>query len=271
MDLAATDYDPRRLAREQGQRLRAGLLGWLGFVAVLALVHVLTIAWPQLSGWALVPLTVPGLVGLVSAPLLHADFGHLLSNAFALVVLGTLVSVVYPKSVSRLVLAGWIGAGVFTWFIGRPSTHLGASGLVHALFFAIFALALLRRDRPAIVAALVAVLLFGGMLLTVLPQELRISWEMHAGGALSGLLGAWAWRHRDPPPPRPLYSWEVEERDAQALAEAKALDTDTYEPERPRDVPVLWVRPDAPAEADDETRGRVLPFRRPDDRGGQAP
>jgi membrane associated rhomboid family serine protease len=258
MESATTDYDPRRLAREQGQRLRAGLLGWLGFVALLALVHVLTIAWPNLSAWALVPLEPRGLVGLLTAPLLHADFGHLLSNAFALVVLGTLVTVVYPRSASRLVLAGWIGAGVFTWFIGRPSVHLGVSGLVHALFFAVFALALLRRDRPAIVAALVAVLLFGGMLLTVLPQELRISWEMHAGGALSGLIGAWAWRYRDPPPPRRLYSWELEEQQAEALAEAKAIEADTLEPARPGEVPVLWVRP----EPEDE-RGTVLPFRRP--------
>jgi membrane associated rhomboid family serine protease len=258
MDTAAPDYDPRRLAREQGQRLRAGLRGWLGFVALLALVQVLTIAWPQLASWALVPLTLKGLAGLVTAPLLHADFGHLLSNAFALVVLGTLVSVVYPRSAWRLVLLGWVGAGVFTWFVGRPSIHLGASGLVHALFFAVFALALLRRDRPAIVAALVAVTLFGGMLLTVLPQELRISWEMHAGGALSGLLGAWLWRHRDPPPPRRLYSWEIEAREAQALADAKAIDAASFEPERPADVPVLWVRPGR-----DEERGTVLPFRRP--------
>ncbi len=230
-------------------------MGWLGFVVLLGVIHIASIAWPVLSQWAVVPLEARGLVGLLSAPLLHADFGHLLSNAFALVVLGTLISTVYPRSASRLVLAGWIGAGLFTWVIGRPSIHLGASGLVHAMFFALFALAILRRDRPAAAAALVAVLLFGGMLMTVFPQEWRISWEMHAGGALSGLLAAWIWRRRDPPPSRAAYSWEVEA----AQVETKEVDAATYEPERPAEVPVLWVRP----EASTEERSVVLPFRRP--------
>ena len=259
MDASAVDFDPAAHARSQGERLRRSLFRWLLFIVLLGAVQIATIAWPTLSDWGVVPLTVAGLVGLLSAPLLHADWGHLLSNALGLVVLGTLVGTVYPRSASRLVLAAWIGAGVFTWFIGRPSNHLGASGLVHGLFFALFTLALLRRDRPAMVAAMVAVTLFGGMLLTVLPHEWRISWEMHAGGALSGVIAALVWRHRDPPPPRKLYSWEIEEQQAQALAEAKALEADTYEPARPGDVPVLWVR------REDPSRGTVLPFRRPDE------
>jgi membrane associated rhomboid family serine protease len=254
MDAAPTpDLDPRQLAAHQRARLQGALLGWLGFVALLAVVHVLTIAWPVLKTLGVVPLTLHGLAGLLAAPLLHADAGHLFSNAFALVVLGTLVSTVHPKAAPRLVVAGWIGAGLFTWCLGRPSNHIGASGLVHALFFALFALALLRRDRPSVVAAMVAAMLFGGLLLTVLPQEWRVSWEMHAGGALAGLLAAWRWRALDPPPPRRLYSWEEEERAAEALAGAKAEDQATYEPARPGEVPVLWVRPGEP-------RGVVLRF-----------
>jgi len=261
--MMSTSFDPAAHSRAQGARVRRSLFRWTAFVAALGLVHVATIAWPTLSDWGVVPLTLAGLVGLLSAPLLHADWGHLFSNALGLVVLGTLVGSVYPRSASRIVLAVWVGAGVFTWFVGRPSNHLGASGLVHGLFFALFTLALLRRDRPAVVAAMVAMMLFGGMLLTVLPHEWRISWEMHAGGALAGMIAAFVWRHRDPPPPRKLYSWEIEEQQAEALAEAKALDETTLEPERPRDVPVLWVRPERP-----EERGTVLPFRRPDDREG---
>lgn len=258
MNAVPTDFDPATQARAQGERLRRSLFRWLLFVVALCGMQIVTIAWPQLADWGLVPLRLQGLVGLLSAPLLHADWGHLLSNALGLVVLGTLVGTVYPRSAFRIVLVAWIGAGVFTWFIGRPSNHIGASGLVHGLFFALFALALLRRDRPSMVAAMVAVMLFGGMLLTVLPHEWRVSWEMHAGGALAGSVAAFVWRRRDPPPPRRLYSWEIEEREAQALAEAKAIDADTYEPARPGEVPVLWVRP-----AREDDRGSVLPFRRP--------
>lgn len=262
MDVATATYDPAALARAQRERVRHHLFRWLLFVVLLGGVQIAAIAWPGLSDWGVVPLTLTGVVGVVSAPLLHADWGHLFSNALGLVVLGTLLGTVYPRSASRIVLAAWLGAGVFTWLIGRPSNHLGASGLVHGLFFALFTLALLRRDRPAVVAAMIAMMLFGGMLLTVLPHEWRISWEMHAGGALAGIAAAFAWRHRDRPPPRRLYSWEIEEQEAQALAEAKALDESTYEPGRPGEVPVLWVR----REPDDE-RGTVLPFKRPEPPG----
>lgn len=254
METPVPIYDSAALARTHRQRAADALFASLGFVALLGVVHFATLVWPTLSDWGVVPHTLAGLVGIFTAPLLHADWGHLGSNAVGLVVLGTLLGAVYPKSSGRIVLLGWIGAGVFTWLVGRPSNHLGASGLVHTLFFALFALALLRRDRHALVAAFVAMMLFGGMLLTVLPQELRISWEMHAGGALSGLIAAWCWRHRDPPPPRPRYSWEVEEAEAEEAAAQRALEQSTFEPARPEEVPVLWVRRE-------EQRGQILEFR----------
>ena len=263
MTAPSRPFDARAEARAQRRRVGASLRGWLGFIGLLVAIQIASIAWPGLAAHGVVPLTAHGLVGLLAAPLLHADFAHLFSNAIALVALGTLLGVVYPRSALRIVAAGWIGAGLVTWFIGRPSVHLGASGLVHAMFFALFALALLRRDRPALVAAFVAVLLFGGMLLTVLPHEWRISWEMHAGGASSGVVAAFVWRRRDPPPARAPYSWEVEAQQAEALAEAKIVEAETFEPARPADVPVLWRRPEPDAGRDD-ARGAVLPFRRPD-------
>lgn len=256
MDRPLDDTAYRQHAREQAARSRDALFLSLALIAVLSVVQVAALQWPGLNTWGVVPLEPLGLIGLFTAPLLHADWGHLAGNAVGLLVLGTLLGTVYPNSAGRIVLLGWVGAGAVAWLLGRPSIHIGASGLVHALFFALLALALLRRDRPAVVAAFVAVLLFGGMALTVLPQEWRVSWEMHAGGALMGVLGAWRWHRRDPPPPRRLYSWEIEEREAQALAEQKHLDATSLEPQRPSEVPVLWVRPP-------ESRGTVLPFRRP--------
>jgi hypothetical protein len=133
--------------------------------------------------------------------------------------------------------------------MGEPgSHHLGASGLTHGLMFLVFVLGLLRRDRPSIAAAMIAFLLYGGMLLTVLPQEPGVSWQSHLGGALGGVLAALLFRRTDPLPPRKRYSWEFEEEDAPA-AEAE------LELPRPAEVPVLWQRP-----LEEEARGVVLPF-----------
>jgi len=257
MDRALSHYDTKSVAAAQRARVKDALFASLAFVALLGLVHFTQLLAPFISNWGVVPLTAGGLVGLASAPLLHADWGHLASNAVGLAVLGTLMGSVYPRCALRIVLLGWVGAGVFTWLIGRPANHLGASGLVHTLFFALFTLAALRRDRHALVAAFSALMLFGGMLFTVLPQELEISWEMHAGGALMGVLGAVLWRHRDPPPSRPMYSWESEEEEALAEAGRRVQEQHTFEPARPDDVPVLWRRPEP-----EGTRGQVLLFRR---------
>jgi hypothetical protein len=133
-----------------------------------------------------------------------------------------------------------------TWSIGRPSPHIGASGLTHGLLFLLLFLGLLRRDRAAIAAALIGFFFYGGMLLTVLPREAGISWEYHLGGALAGILAAVVWRRADPEPPRRRYSWEDEPE--------PSVDTGELEPPAPDAVPVLWQRPADP-------NGVVLPFR----------
>ena len=141
------------------------------------------------------------------------------------------------------------------WSGQTGSHHLGASGVTHGLGFLVFMLGLLRRDRAAIAAGMLAFMFYGGMLMTILPREAGVSWESHLGGALAGVIAAFLFRRSDPQPPRRKYSWEVEEELAQQQA---ALERDMYEQRAPQDVPVLWKRDGADGE-----RGRVLPFRRP--------
>jgi hypothetical protein len=144
---------------------------------------------------------------------------------------------VYPKATLRAWPLLWLGSGLGAWWLGDVGTrHLGASGLGHGLMFLVIGLGLLRRDRAAIAAGLIAFLFYGGMLLTVLPREPGVSWQAHLGGAMAGLLAAWWLRRADPPLPRKRYSWEDEELAAQALDE----DASTFEPPSPREVPVLW-------------------------------
>jgi hypothetical protein len=119
------------------------------------------------------------------------------------------------------------------------------------LMFLVFTLGLLRRDRPAIAAAMIAFFLYGGMLLTVLPHEPGVSWQAHLGGALAGVVAAWLFRSSDPVAPRKRYSWELEDDTSAQLA---IEDREALEPPRPNDVPVLWHRVE-------ESRGSVLRFK----------
>jgi membrane associated rhomboid family serine protease len=245
--------DPKAQRAVDRRRLLRALNASLAFVLLLAAVFVAQhgFDWTWL---AVAPRDWSGLVGLLGAPLLHGSPEHLGANAVSLLLLGTLAGTAYPRATLRALPLLWLGSGLGAWLLGAPGTHhLGASGLTHGLMFLLLVLGLLRRDRPAIAAAMIAFFLYGGMLLTVLPHEPGVSWQAHLGGALAGVIAAWLFRRSDPQAPRKRYSWELEE---EAAAEARQSEREQLEPAAPEDVPVLWQRTSPPQ------HGTVLPFPR---------
>jgi membrane associated rhomboid family serine protease len=238
--------------RHDQQRLRRALNASLGVVLLLAACFAAQQGRFDWTFLTVTPGSAAGLLGVLAAPLLHGSFGHIVANGTALLLLGTLAGTAFPRAALRALPLLWLGSGLGAWLLGQPgSHHLGASGVTHGLMFLVFVLGLLRRDRAAIAAGMLAFMFYGGMLMTVLPREAGVSWESHLGGAVAGVLAAFLFRRSDPMPARQKYSWEIEEELARQQA---ALDRDMYEQRAPDDVPVLWKR-----EAGGE-RGRVLPF-----------
>ncbi len=249
--------DPRAQAQLDRRRFLSAVLLSAGFITVLWWIKLIeTWMGASFSTLGVYPHTITGLVGLLSAPMLHGSVGHLINNSLPLLVLGTLTFSIYPRTAIRATALIWLGSGLVVWLIGRPSYHIGASGVTHGLMFLLFLLGVLRRDRPAIAAAMIAFFLYGGMLLTILPGEPEVSWEAHMGGAFCGALAAILWFRRDPAPPRKQYSWENEDEIAMEEALA-AQERAMYEPPAPADVPVLWIRPEPPPR---EANGTVIPF-----------
>ncbi|GAA4856998.1 rhomboid family intramembrane serine protease [Luteimonas vadosa] len=255
MDLPHTEspLDPEAQRKADLRRLRTALAASLAFGALLLVMFLAQGAFDW-RPFAVAPGAARGLVGVLTAPLLHGSPAHLVANGASVLLLGTLAGGVYPRATLRSVPLLWIGSGLGAWLLGESgSHHLGASGLTHGLMFLVFSLGLLRRDRPAIAAGMIAFFLYGGMLLTVLPQEPGVSWQSHLGGAVAGVVSAFVFRRSDPQAPRRKYSWELEE---EAEAEAAAAERAQFEPPRPDDVPVLWQRPG------DRDQGVVLRFTR---------
>lgn len=228
-------------------RFRRALLASMSFVALLGAIFFAGPWLGDLRAFTLSPQSPAGLLGVLTAPLLHGSAGHWLANASGLLILGTLVGTVYPRAGLRALPLIWLLSGLGTWVIGQsPSFHIGASGLTHGLGFLLFTLGVLRRDKAAIAAGFIGFFFFGGMLLTVLPREAGVSWEYHLCGAIAGVLSAVIWRRADPMPPKPRYSWDEEPETPEPDPE--------LEPPSPEEVPVLWQRSEPPT-------GVVLPFR----------
>lgn len=169
------------------------------FVALLYLIEIID----QLSGHTLdrngiQPLDRDGLSGILFAPLLHADWAHLIANTVPALVLGFLVTL---AGMGRFVWATaiiWIVGGLGTWLIGDVGgcggTHIGASGLIFGWLAFLLVFGWLTRHIAWIVTSVVVLFAYGGILLGAVPVLDRcggVSWQGHLCGALAGLLAAY--------------------------------------------------------------------------------
>ncbi len=238
MDIAPVTLEPGAAAVQRDRtRVRYALLGAAGLVAGIWLAWLG--AW--LLGWniddlGIRPRDAHGLIGILAAPFAHASFEHLMSNTLPLGMLSALMLYAYPRATRYALPLIWLASGLGVWLWARPSVHVGISGITHGLMFFLFLMGLLRRDRLGVALALLVFFLYGGMLMTVLPREVEVSFEYHLAGAVAGIVSALLLFRLDPQAPRKRYSWEDEE---EQLAPAD----DELEPPRPAAVPVLWRRP----------------------------
>lgn len=246
MDIAPIPAPPSQ-ASVQRDRIRVGyaVLGAMGLVAGiwLAWLGAFALGW-NMDDLGIRPRDLRGLIGILTAPFVHASFEHLMSNTLPLGLLAALTLYAYPRATRYALPLIWIASGLAVWLWARPSTHVGISGITHGLMFFLFVIGLLRRDRLGVSIALLVFFLYGGMTMTVLPREENISFEYHLAGAIAGVIAALAFYRLDPMAPRKRYSWEDEEDEAQ-FDYHRELERSELEPAPPRDVPVLWEGPRA--------------------------
>ena len=190
--------------------LRGSIKIAAGFAALIwALRFIELMAGLDVRDFAVYPRAVSGLPGILTAPLFHGSWEHLVGNTPPLVLLGTLLVYGYPRS-RYLALAGiWLLSGVGVWLFARSSFHFGASGLTHGIFFYLFVSGILRRDRRSAAVLMIAFYMYGGMVMTILPYDPGVSFESHLFGAVAGAAVAFALRKIDRRPQK-KYSWEDE-------------------------------------------------------------
>jgi len=180
------------------------------FVLILIGIHFYSTKYGvRLSHFGVYPREFKGLFGILSSPFIHGDWKHLFNNSVPLIVLGSALFHFYNRLAIRVWIYSIIFTGILVWLGGRPSFHIGASGLVYALATFLFFSGFIRKHKPLMAISMIVVFIYGGMVWGIFPKDEHISWEGHLFGAINGLF--WALYYRDEGPQRKKYSWEIEE------------------------------------------------------------
>ena len=173
--------------------IRPEIFGVILFIGSIWAVFLVSLAFPSVDHYGLVPRTAIGLTGIAFMPFLHANLQHLVGNTIPLAVLLLLLAGSRARTWWVVVAVTLLG-GLLLWLCGRPAVHIGASGLISGLT-AFLIISGLREGRivPLLIAILVGFLYGGSLVAGVIPRfGSHISWDGHLCGAIAGAIVAYS-------------------------------------------------------------------------------
>ena len=183
-------------------------------VPMIAVLLIWTVFWVEirfqinLNQYGIFPRTLKGLKGVLFSPFLHGSIEHLYNNTLPLAIL-TASLVYFYRSISlKVLLWGVLLSGLLTWFIGRPSYHIGASGIIYVLASFIFFKGIFTKHYRLVALSLIVVFIYGSLLWFIFPLKDDISWEGHLAGFITGLFLAFFVKAKIPTTKK--YPWELE-------------------------------------------------------------
>ncbi len=171
------------------QRVRTGLGFAAGYVIVIWAVHLVNtfLFGGLLAFFGVHPLDLSAIWHVFTAPVLHASFGHLISNTVPGAIFSFLIGMsgarVWWEVTALVVLIGGVGV----WLLGGVGTnHIGASGLVYGWLAYLLIRGLFNRSLGQIVVGVLLGVAYSGLVWGVLPGIPGISWQAHLFGAVGG-------------------------------------------------------------------------------------
>lgn len=209
----------------------------------------------NLNPYGIYPRTWEGLRGIAFGPFIHGSLEHLFNNSVPLFVLTAALFYFYRRIRWRVLILGLFFTGLATWAIGRPSLHIGASGVVYLLASFLFFKGIFSKQYQLTALALAVVFLYGGMLWYVFPVNPEISWEGHLSGFFVGLVFAFLFKGN--PIERKKYDWERDDYNPDQDPFLQQFDEDGNFIELPKEP---QTQTDTPAlkELSAQNKGRVI-------------
>jgi len=193
--------------QKEAEKFRQSILISLGFISILWFIRFYEMGTEtDLSFLGILPRTLKGSVGILTSPLIHGNFTHLLSNTFPLLILTAGVVYFYNKIAIQVLSIIYVLTGIWVWLVAREAYHIGASGLVYGLVTFLFFSGVFRKDASSVALSLIVIFLYGGMLYGLIPSNTGVSYESHIVGAVTGMLIAFYYRNEATIPVK-VYDW----------------------------------------------------------------
>lgn len=175
------------------------------------------------------PQEVKGLIGILTAPLVHADIKHLFDNSVPLFFLSLAIFYFYREVAFKVFFLAWIATNILVWFVGREAYHIGASGLVYSFAAFLLTSGIIRRNRNLLAISMLVIFLYGSMVWGLFPFDYKISWESHLMGAITGVALAINYRHEGPEPD--IFVYPEDEEDEIDYTTDESIDYSDMDPD----------------------------------------
>jgi membrane associated rhomboid family serine protease len=128
-----------------------------------------------------------GLLGIFTSPFIHGSFNHLFFNTIPLFLLLILLLGKGFHTFIVITLNIMILGGLGTWLFGRRALHVGASSVIMGYMGYLLAQAYTQRSASAIILGILALYYCGSILLSLIPNDAKTSFEGHIFGFMAGV------------------------------------------------------------------------------------
>ena len=183
---------------QKQSRLPQALLVVGGLLALMwALEGLDTVTANALDNFGIEPRQLSDLPNILWAPLLHFGWPHLISNSIPFLVLGVITYLSGPVKWLVTTVISAIFSGLAAWLLSPIGTiTAGVSGVIFGYLTYLLVRGIFSRKIGQILISLVVFVLYGSVLLGVLPGTPGVSWLAHLGGAVGGVIAAWLLHNR---------------------------------------------------------------------------
>lgn len=180
---------------EKTDNILPKLLFPIAVVGIMWIVKIIEVIQNhKFTRWGIFPRDLDGMIGIISAPFIHSDWQHLMTNSLPMLMLVSIIMVFYKRVAYPSYMIITVLTGFLVWLFARDAYHVGASGVVYGLVAFVAWTGIFRRNLKSIILALVILVMYGGYFHGIIPNKEGVSWESHLFGGMAGIFTAFLFK-----------------------------------------------------------------------------